>query len=89
MAISTINTTLNDDTWQEVGDGAVFITIESGGSIYIVNGTTLPVGNGAHITISNLVGERSYTYGGTEKTYAKVAEQSAGTKTIISATAIL
>ena len=89
MAISTVNTTLNDDTWQEVGDGPVFIIIESGASIYVVNGTTLPVGNGAHMTISNKIGERSYSYGGTEKTYAKVAEQSEGTKTIIAATAIV
>ncbi len=83
MAGNLPDKTLTSD-WQEISDSPMLASLLSGRGVWYHNGSVSPVNDNSKTVISGTLDDLSFRYGGALKTYAKVAESSRGTKTVIS-----
>lgn len=88
------------DAWLEVSTGPVSIVIVSGRSFWAFNGSTAPTGSTRlqdYVPITGDFGQAAYSYGGTEKTFCRIAGDNKGVvaatglgeSTVVSVTAIV
>lgn len=73
--MSTLNVVLDND-WKDVSTGKVSIVLVSGEEFWAFNGLLPPPANTKlrdFIPITGKVGQAAYSYGGTEKTFCRIA----------------
>ena len=72
------------DTWVEVADGAATLVLIDGSKFWVNNGPSAPVNDKSYTPIFDF-----YSYGGTEKTFARKASGTSGNTMKISVIEIL
>ncbi|NIV16800.1 MAG: hypothetical protein GWN62_37795 [Aliifodinibius sp.] len=71
-------------SWVEAGEGPLLIVLVSGTGFWVYNGPSAPADDDNYMPVNGPVGETSYSYSGTEKTFVKRGEPKSGINTVVS-----